>query len=69
MVATRLPGVPGSELSCALSADEYSGGEAAGEKTEQNDDDTVKSQEVSSQAVSFLSSCSGTRVLTRNGVH
>ncbi|XP_043428888.1 biorientation of chromosomes in cell division protein 1-like 1 isoform X1 [Prionailurus bengalensis] len=25
--------------------DEYSGGEAAGEKTEQNDDDTVKSQE------------------------
>lgn len=54
MVATRLPGVPSSEPSCALSADEYSSGEAAGEKTEQNDDDTVKSQEVSSVLPVFL---------------
>lgn len=48
MVVMRLPRAPSSELSCALSADEYSSGEAAGEKTEQNDDDTVKSQEVRS---------------------
>lgn len=54
MVATRLPAVASSGLSCALSADEYSGGEAAGEKTEQNDDDTVKSQEVSSVPPVFL---------------
>lgn len=33
-------------MSSALSADESSSSEAAGEKTEQNDDDIVKSQEV-----------------------
>lgn len=36
-----------SRQSSAISADEYSSGEAAGEKTEQNDDDNSKSQEVS----------------------
>lgn len=45
---------PGAEAECspqqwtssALSSDEYSSSEAAGEKTEQNDDDNIKSQEV-----------------------
>lgn len=54
VVAARLPGVPSSELGCALPTDEYSSGEAAGEKTEQNDDDTVKSQEVRSVLHTFL---------------
>lgn len=44
--AVRLTQVP-RWLSSADSTDEYSGGEAAGEKTEQNDDDNTKSQEVS----------------------
>lgn len=46
------PGV----MSSALSADESSSSEAAGEKTEQNDDDIVKSQEVRDV---FIFVCSG----------
>ena len=52
----RLTVVPSPELSSAVSADEYSSGEAASEKTEQNDDDNMKSQEVRDV---LRSSCSG----------
>lgn len=53
--AVRRTLVP-SRLSSAVSTDEYSGGEAAGEKTEQNDDDNTKSQEVSEDG--FHTCCS-----------
>lgn len=56
VVAMWLTQVPSPEQSSAVSADEYSSSEAAGEKTEQNDDDNVKSQEVGD--VFFVSSCS-----------
>lgn len=55
VVAMWLTVVPSPEQSSAVSADEYSSGEAAGEKTEQNDDDNVKSQEVGDDF--FVSSC------------
>lgn len=47
----RCPGeeatvVPSSEWGSALSTDEYSSSEAAGDKTEQNDNDNIRSQEV-----------------------
>lgn len=52
VLALRLSVGP-AVTSSALSADESSSSEAAGEKTEQNDDDTVKSQEV--RCFSYLS--------------
>lgn len=54
VVAMQLAVVPGPELSSAVSADEYSSGEAAGEKAEQNDDDNIKSQEVGDVFRTFL---------------